>query len=31
VALMAVQAADGERTVRVVRELRELLERSRDG
>ena len=31
VALMAVQAADGERTVQVVRALRELLERSRDG
>jgi peptidoglycan/LPS O-acetylase OafA/YrhL len=31
VALMAVQAADGERTVTVVRALRELLERSRDG
>jgi hypothetical protein len=29
--LMAVQAADGERTVAVVRELRALLERSRDG
>jgi uncharacterized membrane protein len=31
VALMAVQAADGERTIQVVRALRELLERSRDG
>ncbi len=29
--LMAVQAADGERTVEVVRALRELLDRSRDG
>ncbi len=31
VSLMAVQAADGERTVEVVRALRELLDRSRDG
>jgi len=31
VPLMAVQAADGERTVEVVRALRQLLARSRDG
>jgi uncharacterized membrane protein len=31
IALMAVQAADGERTVQVVRTLRELLQRSQDG